>query len=624
MKPIITGFALAIVFIAVMFVVPTFMPRATKTETLKALREAELARRQLTAFDPTMPLAAQQSDLEQLKQADLGQLTERSPEAFAALQSDFNRVVQNAKSLDRRSGLGDTALRPVSPGTAAVNGFQQAVQANDKLLTEAVRNAKSASQADQNALGVGQIVGFAKLTEADNTLAAARPLRTDLAAALDRMLLLAVRCSELQALNEHYAGLDLTDVAKTLTEDLAEVGTRIDATNAELNAVDEMISKSRQAVEEIRTQLREKQDARLLLEQAGFDVADTAAFEKFRDEYERLSRELDALQTREQLLTQGGILGGVFTGDDLVSGEIQDGESVVGLSELEGKATLLRTTLERLEKARASLDAQRALVTGLTDDSKSLRAACDEKMSAAKAEFDAVRARAAELAQQGFEREDVALRAAREAASGFKTAKNASNQWKNGASTLQREHDPQKLNERLKLIISDEAGGLAAESGEAQATALAGRILTERALALQGYLNLATRTLELLPDAELDVTALRENYTQAHDDAIQTLNAAREMYTQLAQKQASAAWIHKSSLATIHALLAQVDETNAARHRGDLLALLGEILNGRQQYPYLQQQVMLFSALGGSAAPAPQPLTPTPEPAPAETPGSEG
>lgn len=625
LKPMITGFALSIVLIGIIFTVPAFLPGSAKPETVKALREAELARRQLTAFDATMPLTAVRSDLELLKQADVDRLAERTAEDFAEVQNEFNRRIQSAKSLDRRSGLGESNLRAITPGTSAVSGFEQAVRANEQLLAAAVRNAKSASQTDQSALSVGQIAGTAKLVEADHVLSAARPLRTALAEESNRLLAIAVRLAGFQALDAHYAGLDLTDVAQSLADDLTETNAKIESSSQELQTVEGTIANLRREIESVQSLMRRKQDALLSLEHAGFEAGNSASFESYRATYLALSREIDELQTREHLLLHGGIMGGTIADDDLLAGDITGGEAAIGVDELEHKAALLRTKLGRLQKARESLDAQRALVSGLTSDSQSRRVSCGDKLRAAKVEFDQVRERIEELAQRAFEQEENALRAAREAATGFKAAKSAANQWKNNAGSVQRDHDAQKVNERLKLIISDEHAVAAADSGEAQALTLAGRILTERALALQGRANVAARITELIPDAVLDLPALRESFTQARDDAILTLNSARELYEQLSQRQASAAWIHKSSLSTVYSLLAQIDEAGARQHRGNMMSLLNEVVAGRQQYPYLKQQALLLSAIGGNVpAPAPLPSVQPSEPAPTEAPESEG
>ena len=627
MKPLITGVVLAIVFLAIMFVVPAFMPRATDSTTIEAEKKAELARRQLHSYDATLPLTAEQSDLEQLKAADLGQMAEKAAEEYAAVQSDFNRTIQGAKKLDQRSGLTTSDLRPMSIGTGAVSTFEKAVRDNDKLLKDAVQNARQATQEDRDrkALSVGQIAGTTKLVEANRVLGEARLQRTTLTTELDRSLNLAVRWAELQALNEHYAGLDLSDVEKSLADDLTEVGAQIEETGNELRDLESSLASTKQTLEGIQAELQQKQTQLADLERNGFDTSDTAAFEAYRAQYEKLSNEMSVLQLREQTLTHGGIEGGTVIGDDLLSGEIQGGTTVVGVDELDRKAAILKVKLERLEKARQALESQHTLTAGLTSESKNQQTSCGEKLQATKAEFDRARAQAEETAKLAFEKEDAALQATRDAASGFKTAKSAADQWKTQARSTQQNYDAPKMNERLKKIINDEYAVSAATSGEAQAKALEGRILTERALGLREQLNVAERIKALMPDAELDIATMQEGFTQAHDTAIETLNAARKMYELLADKSSPTQWVPKSSLATIYHLLWEIDTTNADQHRSNLMDLLGRVVLGKLQFPYIQQQVQLYTALGGSITTPQQPeATPTDEPAPAETPSDEG
>jgi hypothetical protein len=628
LKPLITGVVLAMIALAIIFVVPVFLPRATDPTTLDAMKKSELARRQLHSYDSTLPLAADRSDLERLKTADLGPLAEKTAEDYAPVQTEFNRGIQGAKKLDQRSGLTGSELRPVAPGAGAVGGFEKGVRDNEKLLKDAVQNARQATQEDRdrNALSAGQIAGTTKLVEANNVLVEARSLRTALATELDRLLNDAVHWAEIQSLNEHYAGLDLTDVEKTLGDDLSEIGARMQETSGELQTVESTLAATKKSLEETRAQLQIQQAKLADLEKKGFVAGKATAFETYRAEYVKLSNDLRGLQLREQTLTHGGIEGGTVTGDDLVAGEFQGGKIVAGIDELERKAAILRVKLERLGQAKQTLESQRTLVAGLTSESKTQRTSCGEKLLAAKAEFDQARVRVDEAAKLAFEKEDATLQAAKDAVAGFKTAKSAADQWKTKATSTQRDYDAPRLNERLKLIIADESAATAASSGEAQATALVGRVLAERTLALGGYLDVVARVKALMPSADLDPTALQESYTQAHDTAIENLNAAREMYERLAQKQVPTQWVPQASLATIYHLLWQIDATNAAQHRGNLLDLLGRVVQGRQQFPYIQQEVLLYSALGGSGAPASQPATEPPAEKPAEpqAPADEG
>ncbi|GAG52636.1 unnamed protein product, partial [marine sediment metagenome] len=153
-------------------------------------------------------------------------------------------------------------------------------------------------------------------------------------------------------------------------------------------------------------------------------------------------------------------------------------------------------------------------------------------------------------------------------------------------------------------ISGDKFAGEAADSAEAQAKTLVGRILTERALGSGEYLDTLVRANQLMPGAEFDPSALQENFTQARDEAVSILNEAREGYERLAQKQSNTSWVHQASLATVYHLLWLIDEFNADQHRSNLLDQLGQTIENRQQSPHLQQQVALHVLLTGAAEPS--------------------
>ena len=56
MKPFVIGLVLAAVVLAAGLLTPTLLPPATDPNTLKALEDAELARRQLHAHEARLPV----------------------------------------------------------------------------------------------------------------------------------------------------------------------------------------------------------------------------------------------------------------------------------------------------------------------------------------------------------------------------------------------------------------------------------------------------------------------------------------------------------------------------------------------------------------------------------------
>ncbi|MBU0616085.1 MAG: hypothetical protein KKI02_00040, partial [Planctomycetes bacterium] len=287
--------------------------------------------------------------------------------------------------------------------------------------------------------------------------------------------------------------------------------------------------------------------------------------------------------------------------------EIEGGTTVAGLNELKRNLSLAEDKLTRYTRARKALEDQKTLVTTMGDEARTWESQYTARLDTLATEAEQIRGTMEELAQQAFEKEEAALRAARDAATAFGSAKAAVTRWTGDAGALQREKDPQRLNERLKRIAGDKLAGEAAESAEAQANTLVGRILTERALGLGEYLDTLARANQLMPSTEFDTATLQENFTAARDEAVSVLNEAREGYERLAQTQSNTSWVHQASLATVYHLLWLIDEFNAAQHRSNLLDQLGRVIENRQQWPHLRQQVALHLLLtGGVEAPGPE------------------
>jgi chromosome segregation ATPase len=614
LKPLYIGFLLAIVMLAAGFLLPVLLPRSTTPTTVQALQEAELARRQLHSYDAMLPLAGMSADVTELKEADFERLLERARTQFDALTSEFNKQVSQAKSADRGNRMPETDLRAASMTPSgvrsSVGGLETSLSQNQRLLSEAAKNTRAALQTDRNALGVGQVGGAVKLVEAQQLLDEARQLRAQLTSEQSRLLAVAARGAEVRGERDRRVGLAVVEIQNILDGDLEEIEAALDDAQAEVDRLSAEVAEREQALAAVRSQLEEARRQRLDLEEAGFAVGDDASFEAYRTEYLRLSEMLRQHEARGQLLAYGGVEGGRVVGDDLMTGEIEGGETIVGLNELKRNLTLAEDKLTRYTQARQALEDRKGLVTTMGAEARAWESQYTTRLDALVAEVQQIRAAMEGLAQQAFEKEESARAAARDAAAAFGSAKAAASRWTGDASALQRERDPQRLNERLKRIASDKLAGEAAESGEAQAKMLEGRILTERALGLGDYLDALARANELLPTGELDLTALQESFTQARDQAISTLSDARAGYERLAQSQSNTSWVHQASLATVYHLLWLIDDFNAAQHRSNLLDQLGRVIENRRQSPYLQQQVALHALLTAGVE-APQRKQPT-------------
>lgn len=603
---------LAIVILAGGFLVPAMLPHSTSPGTVQALREAELARRQVHAFDASLPLAAERADLAKLKEADFDRLAERSQEELDALRSESSRQVSRIKGSDRESGMPESRVQPLATGASglrsSVGALETALRENQQLLSTAVQNSRSASQSDRNALGVGQVTGTVKLVEAGRLLAEARGFRARLTIEQGRLLTVATAGAAVGGEKDRHAGLDVVELLTVLDGDIGEVAAGLADAQAEVDRLSAAVAEREQTLAAVRSQLEDVRGQRMSLEETGFAVGDDAAFEAYRAEYLRLSETLCELEQREQLLAFGGIEGGSVAGDDLLEGEIEGGSKVVGLNELQRNLALAEDKLTRYARGRQTLGDQKSLVTTMGEEARALEGQYATRLEALQTKAGQIRDDMSELARQALDKEEAALRAAREAVSAFGNAKSAVGRWTGDARSLQSDKDPQRANDRLRRIIADSFAGEAADSGKAQANTLVGRILTERALGLGEYVDALERANHLMPEADFDPSELRDELAQARDEALAVLNEAREGYETLAQKQSGTSWVHQASLATVYHLLSLIDEYNAAQHRSNLLDQLGQTIANRQQSPYLQQQVALHVLLtGGVEPPRPEP-----------------
>lgn len=632
MKPLVIGVVLAIAILALGFLVPAILPATVSSTTVQALQEAELARRQLHAYDASLPLAAARANVAELKEADFGRLVERSQEEFDTLGSEFSQLVNRVKSADRQNRMPESPVRALVPNPsnvqARVSELERSVRDNEQLLTGAARSSRSATQTDRDALGVGQVAGMVKLAEAGRLLAEARELRARLTAEQARLLAVATAGAEAQSERDRHAGLNVAEIRGVLDGHLDTITAALAESQAEVDRLSAEVAEREQTLAGLRGQLEETRTQRLTLEEMGFTVGDDASFEAYRAEYLRLSNTLRELEEREQLLAFGGIEGGRVAGDDLLKGTIEGGVTVVGLNELKRNLALVEDKLTRYTRARQALEDQKNLVTTMGGEARTWEAQYAARLETEATEVQQIRASMDELARQAFEQETAALAAAGNAATAFKSAKSAADRWTGEATSLQREKDLQRRNERLKLIAGDNFAAEAAASADAQAKTLVGRIYTERALGLADYLDTLARANELMPGSEFDPVKLQEQFTEARDEAVSILNEAREAYERLAQKQSSTSWVHQASLATVYHLLWLIDEFNAAQHRSNLLDQLGKVVEDRQQSPHLQQQVALYALVtGGAAAPqSDQPESEEPDSAESgdEEPGESG
>lgn len=622
MRPYVIGLAFAVVILAGGLLLPAFLPSAPRPKTVTALQQAELARRLLHAHQPSLPLVEKRSALEQLKEADLAALVERAGETLAERSREFQQLVRQAQAIDRESGMPVAELQPISASAAgvraALTNFERFVRDSRQWLEQAVRAAQEGLRADREALGVGQIAGMVKLAAAADLLAEARQLRVELLTAQTGAFAVAADWAAVRTARDHYAGLEPARVRSQLSEDLAEIEQALAAARSEVAELTRTVSERKRTLERLRTELHTLRDERLSLQEQGFVVGDDASFETYRARYLELGQRLLELEREEQLLSLGGLRGGKLIGDDLLSGRIEGGQSVLGLAELEHRLAVATDKQQRYERARQAIIDQIKLADAVGSEAQKRLEEYTARLKALQADLEQRIAALAELAERAYAQEDAALQAARDAASAFAGAARAAQNWISAAERLQREKDPQRANERLRLIGGDEYAVAFARAGEAWAKTLIGRIHTERALGLAGYLDTLDRIEKLVPGRSFDVSSLQEALDTAREEALRVLGEARELYERLAREneRKPIGVYYRSSLATVYHLLAQVDQYNAERHRSALIAELAKAVEGAERSPWLGEQVALYRVLTGGAEAAPPPQEQEAEAAP--------
>ncbi len=609
MKAFVTGLVLGAVALAAALVVPRFLPGRPAADTRDALGRAELAKRQLLAYDAELPLLGQRTDAEQMASADFERLAQQRAEALADLNKKFNTMVRNAQAMDRRLAMPTGKLRALATSPsgleAAISEFKRILRENEKLLTEAARNARQASTAARDTTGVGEVLGTVKLAEADRYLSVARLVRSRMADHLRVLYDLALRWSEARNQRDYYVARDMADNRELLQDDLAQMQAAAEEARSKAAQLEAGIAKLERELETITREIRQLRDERLALREAGFELGNDRAYQEYSVRYAALNNKLAELQSREMLLRNGGIVGGKLAGDDLLEAPIEGGEQVVGIEELKRRLNTARVRAGRFEQAVLSIQRELAALEEAEQELAQYRQTYAQRMTQYAEAAAAVSKQIDELEQQAFEAEQKALKAANEAAGAFAQARRAVERFKRQAQELQRQADPQRQNERLKRIAADKGAVELALSGEADARLMAGRILTEQVVGQRHELETLTAAAALMEGFEPQTDELAGNLASAREEAVKLLQQAGEIYQRLVQQGGTRAWAPQSALALVSHLLWQVDPQNADQHRSNLIARLGQAIENRTQWPYLQKEVELYGLLTGGSAPAP-------------------
>ena len=618
MKPsVLVGLALAAVIIAAGFVVPR-LPSARKT-ALQAQEEAALAQRKLGRMNVGLARLQGLANTAALNEADLDALVAQTEEELRQISGTSARLVQEADRLAAQHGLPEPGLQPLSANVAGVrraaSEFESSVQANDALLRAAIADARTAVATDAKALGVSQVLGLAEYVRAAGLLGEAEELRRQQAGKQIELLALGAEWNLARGQADHFRGLDVAPILSNLQADLAELAAlREDATSG-LSGLEQDVTQREQVLAEIDAEMAAVREKLLVLERAGFVAGNDASFDSYRVSYLKLSRKLRELQEQEQELRYGGRHGAVLVGTDPATAEIQGGEPVVGLIELQRRLAIALERAERSTNANMSLEKHVQYVVDSGRQAQTETARYEARLVELEAQQKTVNDEILDLTTRALAKEDEALQAANAAVRAFATAQSGAQAWMSAAQQLQRERDPQRKNERLRLLVGDLYVEQFARSAEAAARVLAGRIHVQRVTSSQSLIDAMQLFGELNPNFTFDPAPFETVLETAREAGTDTLGRACDSYSQVRSKLAGqpTEWVPLAALAAAQHLTWQLDpdlstqvgEDQVGTYRELAQKTIADAVNGREKSPYLRLFVQFHNHLAGVAPAAP-------------------
>ncbi len=618
--PIVVGAVIVLVVIA-----GGLFSRALVSPAVASARQAqltaELARRELDLFATGIGELAARIDLPGLKQSDVRALVQAYQAGFEGLAPAFNQAIGAATSRDKRNGL-PTRLKAIGLGPEAIRGAVANVEKwmadNAALLKSAEKHANDARGTDGEAIGVNQILGMVLSAKAGLSLQDAEARQKELAEQQSELIRLASAQKYERGDVDLFAGLDVQETVAGLRKDLEEVAAAEKKAAQGVSELTEAVAQRRAELERVQGELSAARDRLLAIEQKGFSAGDDAQFAAYRVEHGEASARLRAWQQQEEELRFGGLRGAKL-GDDLARGEIEGGEAVKPLAELEFELETAQIEQSGYAKSRGEIERQIEFVqkrgTAAGEAGANARKNIEELDARIKASFE----RISELLNKSYTAEAAALEAAAQAARAFEASKRVTGQWMARASTVQREEDPKRTNERLKIMTGDEflnRTDRIGASAEAAAYAFVGRVQAQRVVNLSRHVKVMERLTELLPGSQFDPKQIEERIATARDEAPKALNKSRDGYEKLITSgPANVAWVPQAQLASVYYLLARAEPSAAESHMQKALENIEAAVTGREHSPYLTAHVEFRSHLrAASKSTAPAEAEPGSEP----------
>lgn len=633
MKPsLLVGIALAIVILAAGVAGPLVLSTAGRG-VAAAREQALLAERQLHRYDFMLPHVGRMIDMATMDAVDLDLIAGRAQENLQSISQAISREISEARRQAEAAGVEPSNLQALPPSAAgvrqALTGFRKDLQENQQRLTAALGTAREASQAAPGASILAPLVtGLTEFTNAAVALAEARDLRREQRALQSKLMRLAMQWAVSGADQDYLAGLDVQEILSDLRADLEEV----EALKAE---ADQRVSELQSAVEqqqaklaEARTQREQASQALLEHERQGFTLGDAAAFNEYRARYEELSSQLNQAEQEEMLLESGGYRGATLTGGDWTTDELTGGEPVTGLEQLQRELTVAQERADRLAQAQTALEQHLQFVQKAGASAKQGEDRYVELRDEIERQQQAILPEPLlGMVRDATEKEDAALQAARRAAAAFGAAQQAMDQWVSAAREAQSERDPERANERLRMILENPANAYIGAAAQAAAQLLVGRIFAQRIAANEALLSDMRVLMEMRPDVNFDAAVFSEQVITARENGLEVLKNAASIYERIENRAAAPTkWIPQIGRATANYLMALVDAGQSTQYLAQAAQLVSTAVQGKERSPFVQRHMDFHDhlrKLAGVTTP-PEGEEATPAETPGEGAGGEG
>lgn len=584
-----------------------FLPRAfpARPERQSAHELAELARRQVHAVGSRVSRLEGLVDIAKLKEADVDRLVTRAASRFDALPAEFTEAISAATRKDAGNRMRSSIQ---APGVGAA-GIRKAISdtvgqlaADEKLLSEAEKNARQAVNADRDSVQAQQVLGMVQLLRASVLFGQAQVARRDLEVRRAHLLMLGARYRYAKGNIDHFASLDVRDAVENLRKDLIEIEAYRAEATSEVGAMRAAVDERLAALESVTRDLEVARRQLERLESTGFTPGNDGEFNAFRTQFLELTRRMQALQQQEELLRHGGIADAEFAGGEVIGGALTGSDATVALDELERRLESAKIKADGYARSKAEMEKQIGLieVRGQTtgDAEKSIQA----QLAALTEEIKGVQEQVGKLLSAAFDKESSALAAAQSAASSFKSAETSARNWKNVAGTIRSESDPDGKNLRLAQISKDEFVSRIGGSAAAEAQLLAGHIHARRIDDTTRHIALLERLAEMIPGSSVNTETLDAVIKTARDEGQKALDEAKAAYGKLNNEMGMLGWVPQAGLATAHYLLGRIDRANAAEHFRAALDAINKAVEHREQSPYLTTHVVFRDHLRDLAA----------------------